>query len=66
MRVGPTRPKGASSNVVPPSPSSTGANTAEAFGAAATDADVPLLTTSDDSDIRRKLDHVLTVQTAHG
>ena len=47
-------------------PSSTGADTAEASGAAATEADVPPPTTSDDSDIRRTLDHVLTVQTTHG
>ena len=35
-------------------------------GAAAADANVPLLTTSDDSDIRRTLDHVLTIQAVHG
>ena len=35
-------------------------------GAAAADADVPPLTTSDDSDIRRTLDYVLTIQVAHG
>ena len=63
LRVGPTHPKGASSGVVPPPPSSTSADTAEAFSAVA---DVPPLTTSDDSDIRRTLDHVLTVQAAHG
>ena len=56
LRVDPTRPRGASSSVVPPPPSSTGA----------ADADVPALTTSDDSDIRRMLDYVLTVQVAHG
>ena len=38
---------------------------AKVFGAAATDADVPLPTTSDDSDIRRMLDHVLTIQAGH-
>ena len=59
-------PRGASSGVVPLPPSSTGADTAEASGAAAANADVPPLTTSDDSDIRRTLDHVLTVQAAHG
>ena len=63
MRVGPSRPRGASSGIVPPPPSSTGADTAEASGAAI---DVPPLTNSDDSDIRRTLDHVLTVQAAHG
>lgn len=66
LRVGSTRPRGGSSGVVPPPPSSKGADTVEASGAAATDADVPPLTTSDDSDIRRTLDHVLTVQAAHG
>ena len=61
LRVAPTRPKGASFGVVPPHPSSTGANMAEASGAAATDVDVPPPTTSDDSDIRRTLNQVLTV-----
>ena len=63
LRVDPSRPRGASSGVVPPPPSSTGADTAKASDAAA---DVPPLTTSDDSDIRRTLDHVLIVQAAHG
>ena len=58
LRVDPSRLKGASSGVVPPPPSSTGANAANA--------DVPPPTTSNDSDIRRTLDHVLTVQAAHG
>ena len=66
MRVGPSRPRGASSGIVPPPPSSTGVDMAEASGATAADADVPPPTTSDDSDIRRTLDHVLTVQAAHG
>ena len=35
-------------------------------GAAAADANVPPPTTSDDSNIRRTLDHVLTIQAAHG
>ena len=65
MRVGPTRPRGASSGVVPPPLSSTGADAAETSGATA-DADVPPSTTSDDSNIRRTLDHVLIVQAAHG
>ena len=65
MRVGPTHPRGASFGVVPPSPSTRGADTAEASGAAATDGDVPPSTTSNDSNIRRMLDHVLTVQAAH-
>ena len=62
MRVAPSRPRGASSSCVPPPPSSTGTAAAETFG----DADVPPPTTSDDSDIRRTLDHVLTVQAAQG
>ena len=66
MKVGSTRPRGVSSGAIPPPPSSTGADTAEAFGATIADADVPPSTTSDDSDIRRTFDHVLTVQVAHG
>ena len=62
LRADPSVPRGASSSSVPPPPSSTGA--AETSGAAA--ADVPLPTTSDDSDIQRTLDHVLTVQAAQG
>ena len=65
MRVAPSRPRGASSRGVPPPPSSTGTATVETLGAAA-DADVPPPTASDDSDIRRTLDHVLTVQAAQG
>ena len=61
LRVSPSRPRGASSSGVPPPPSSTGTAAAETSGAA-TDADVPPPTASDDSDIRRMLDHVLTVQ----
>ena len=60
MRVAPSRPSG-----VPPPPSSTGTAAAETSGAA-TDADVPPPTASDDPDIRRTLDHVLTVQAAQG
>ena len=66
MRVDPLGPRGASSSDVPPPPSSIGAAAAETFGATATTADVPPSTTSDDSDIRRTLDHVLTVQAAQG
>ena len=57
MRVAPSCPRGASSSGVPPSPSSTGT---------AADADVPPPTASNDSDIRRTLDRVLTVQVAQG
>ena len=66
LRVGSTRPRGESSSAVPPPPSSTGAATAEASGAIAANANITLPTTSDDSNIRRTLDHVLTVQEAHG
>ena len=61
LRVGPMRPRGVSSGVVPFPPSSTGADTAEAFGAAGGGGDVPPSITSDDSNIRRTLDHVLTI-----
>ena len=54
----PSVSQGASSSSVPLPPSSIGV--AETFGTA-TATDVPLPTTSDDSDIRRTLDHVLTV-----
>ena len=65
LRVSPSRPRGASSSVVPPPPFSTGVDAAETSGAAADD-DVPPPTASDDSDICRTLDHVLTVQATHG
>ena len=65
MRVAPSRPRGASSSGVPPPPSSTGIAAAKTSGTAA-DVDVPPSTASDDSDIRRTLDHVLTVQAAQG
>ena len=66
LSVDPSRPRGASSGVVPPPPSSTGADTVEASGGATANANVPPSTTLDDSDIRRTLDHVLTVQAAQG
>ena len=49
-RVAPSRPRGASSSVVPPPSSSTGADTTETSGVAA-DADILPSTTLDDSDI---------------
>ena len=61
LRVDPSRPRGASSGVVPPPPSSIDADAAETSGVTATDVDVPPPTTLDDLDIRRTLDHVLTV-----
>ena len=66
LRIGSTHPRSVSSGAVPPLPSSKGADTVEAFGATAADSDVPPPTISDDSDIRHTLDHVLTVQAAHG
>ena len=63
LRADPSISCGASSSSVPPPPSSTGA--AETFGVAVA-TDVPPPTTLDDSDIRRTLDHVLTVQVAQG
>ena len=65
LRVAPSRPKGASSSGVPAPPSSTGIVAVETSGAAS-DADVPPSTASDDSNIRRTLDHVLTIQAAQG
>ena len=64
MRIDPSGPRGASFGDVPPPPSSTNVAAVETFGAAV--ADVPPPTTSDDSDIRRTLDHVLTIQVAQG
>ena len=62
LRVDPSSPRGASSGDVLPPPSSTGVAAAETSSVAA--ADVPPPTTSNDSDIRRTLDHVLTIQAA--
>ena len=65
MRVDPSGPRGASSGDVPPPPSSTGVDAAETSGGGGgAAADVPPSTTLNDSDIRRTLDHVLTVQAA--
>ena len=65
LRVPLSHPRGASSSSVPPPPSSTSTAATET-SSAATDADaaVPPPTATDDSDIRRTLDHVLTVQAA--
>ena len=61
LRADPSVSRGVSSSSVPPPPSSTSA--AETSATTAT-TDVPPPTISDDSDIRRTLDHVLTVQAA--
>ena len=66
LRVDPSRPSGASFSVVPLPPFSTGVDMAEVPSGAVANADVPPLTTLDDLDIRRTLDHVLTIQAAHG
>ena len=63
LRADPSVSHGASSSSVLPPPSSTGV--VETSGAA-TATDVPPPTTSNDSDIRRTLEHVLTVQVAQG
>ena len=64
LRADPSVFRGASSSSVPLPSSSTGA--AETSGATAAATDVPPPTTSNDSDIWRTLDHVLTVQVAQG
>ena len=64
LRVDPSGTRGASFGVVPFPPSSTGADVVETSGAAVADADVPPSTTLDNSDIRRTLHHVLTIQAA--
>ena len=64
LRVDPSGPRGASSGDVPHPPSSTGVDAAETSGVGAATANIPPPTTSDDLDIRRTLDHVLTVQAA--
>ena len=51
LRVASSSPRGASSSAVPPPPSSTGIDAAKTSRAAAADADVPPLTTSNDLDI---------------
>ena len=66
LRVDPLGPRGTSSGDVPLPPSFIGADPIETSGAATVDTYVPLSTTSDDSDIRRTLNHVLTVQAAQG
>ena len=66
LRADPSGPRGASSSDVPPPPSSTSAAAAGTSGTAAATADVPPPTISDHSDIRRTLDHVLTIQAAQG
>ena len=66
LRVDLSGPRGTPFSDVLHLPSSTGADAAETSNAVAAAADVPPPTTLDDSDIRRTLDHVLTVQVAQG
>ena len=66
LKVAPSRPRVMSSSVVYLPPSSIGIDATETSGAATADADVPPLTTSDNSDIRCTLDYVLTIQATHG
>ena len=66
MRVAPPRPRGATSSSVPPPPSSTGTAAAETSGAAVdADATVPPPIASEDSDIRRTLDHTGCIISTH-
>ena len=64
LRADPLVSRGVSSNSVPLPPSFTGAAETSDVGGAATN--VPPPTTSNDSNIRRTLDHVLTIQVAEG
>ena len=69
MRASSKRPRVKSSDVTPPPPSFTGDATVEEpvdHATNATAADVPPPPTSDDSDIRRMLETVITIQAAHG
>ena len=66
LRVPPSRPRGASSSSVLPPPSSIGTAAAETSGAAAdADATVPPPIASEDSDIRRTLDHTGCIISTH-
>ena len=66
MRASSKHPRVESFDVAPPPSSSTGDTSAEAsVNPAAADA-VPPPSTLDDSDIRRTLETVMTVQAAHG
>ena len=61
MRASSKHPRVESSSVAPPPPSFTGDNSTEAFVNLAAATAVPLPSTSDDSDIRRTLETVMTV-----
>ena len=66
MRASSKRPRVESSGVTPPSPSSTSDTTAEESIDPVAAVPVPPPSTSDDSDIRRMLEIVMTVHAAHG
>ena len=66
LRASSKRPRVEPSGVAPPSPSSIGDITAEEPIAHVAAADVPSPPISDDFDIRRMLEIVITVQVAHG
>ena len=67
MRASSKRPRVEFSSVAPPPPSSTGDTTAEEFvDPTTTAAAVPPPSTLDDSNIRRMLEIVMTIQAAHG
>ena len=69
MRASSKRPRVEPSSVAPPPPSSTSDATTEEPVDHAVDtatANVPPPPTSDDSDIRRMLETVITIQAAHG
>ena len=66
MRVSSKRPRVKTSGVAPPLPSSTGDTIAEEFVDPATATAVPPPSTSNDLDIRRILEIVMTIQVAHG
>ena len=66
MRVSSKRPRVESFGVAPLPPSSTGDTTAEESVELAATTPVPPSSTSDDSDIRRLLETIMTIQAAHG
>ena len=66
MRASSKRPRVETFGVAPPPPSSTGDTTVEESVDPAVATTIPPSSTSDDSDIRRMLETVITVQVAHG
>ena len=66
MRASSKRPRVESFGVAPLPPSSIGDTTAEESVELAATAPIPPSSTSDDSDIRRLLETIMTIQSAHG